>query len=430
MRSLVSLDLSPKLIIYFFILSLVVGLIAGILPAIFYSRINAIRVLKDFSSIKVFRHINLRKALIVVQYTFSLIFITATMIGYAQYRGFLHFDLGFSTKNILNVKMQGNKDDVFTRELSAIPSIKAISKSRIISSLGSIYGTSIKYKDPLDSAAVDINFIDEHYLPIHRYAFLAGRNFESRPDGAEETQAIVNVELLARFKIGEHDPGKAIGESILIDGKKLVIIGVLGNFHYGTVDRKIQPTILRYTNSEPGGYLNLLMAGSNLQESMTAIETAWHRIDPVHPLDAKFYDDQIEEAYSQFSVMIKVIGFFSFLAICIASLGLFGMVIYSTERRLKEISIRKVLGASEGMLIYLLSKGFLVLLIFSALIAIPVTWIFFSKVVLVNFAYHQPIGAGSIFIGFLLVAGIAFLMIGSYALKVARSNPASVLKTE
>ncbi len=120
------------------------------------------------------------------------------------------------------------------------------------------------------------------------------------------------------------------------------------------------------------------------------------KIDPVHPLDAKFYDEQIEEAYSQFSVMARVIGFFSFLAICIASLGLLGMVIYTTEKRLKEISIRKVLGASESMLVYLLSKGFLVLLIVAALIAIPATWLFFDKVVLVNFAYHQPISLGDI----------------------------------
>ncbi len=106
-----ALRLSPKLILYFVVLAMTVGLIAGLLPALFYSRINALLVLKDAASMKVFRHLSLRKALIVIQYTFSLIFITATIIGYNQYRGFLSFDLGFSTENILNIKLQGAKED-------------------------------------------------------------------------------------------------------------------------------------------------------------------------------------------------------------------------------------------------------------------------------------------------------------------------------
>ncbi|MBS1665022.1 MAG: ABC transporter permease [Bacteroidetes bacterium] len=424
-----SLGLSPRLVFYFILLALVVGLIAGVLPALFYSKINAVKVLKDASTLKLFRHLSLRKVLVVVQYTFSLIFITTTVIGYSQYKNFLRFDLGFTTNNILNIEMQGNKDDLLVQKLSNLPYVKGVSKSLIVSSLGSLYGSNIKYQNPSDSALVDLNYIDENYLPLHQYTFLAGRNFLHQPKDAPETEAIVNEELVKRFNIGRNNPARAIGETITIGGKKLIIAGVLKDFHYGTVESKIDPTAFRYSAS-PGGYLNVKMSDANVTTTMASIESLWKEIDKVHPLDAKFYNDQIEEAYSQFSVILKVIGFFALLAICISSLGLFGMVIYTMEKRVKEISIRKVLGASKGMLMYLLSKGFLFLLLISALIALPLTWLFFEKVVLRQFAYHQPIGFGEIFIGLVLVAGIALVMIGIQTIKIVRSNPAAVLKNE
>jgi len=163
---------------------------------------------------------------------------------------------------------------------------------------------------------------------------------------------------------------------------------------------------------------------------MEMLETAWRKVDKVHPIQAKFYNDQIESAYSQFSVIGKVIGFIAFLAICIASLGLFGMVVFTTETKLKEISIRKVLGASEGGLVYLLCEGFLILLLISALIAIPATYLFFDKIVLNNFPYHQPINMLEMLAGILVVMLLAFLMIGSQTVKAARNNPAKVLKSE
>jgi ABC-type antimicrobial peptide transport system permease subunit len=424
-----SLSLSPRLVFYFILLAIVVGVIAGLLPALFYAKVNAVQVLKNSSSLKVFRHLPLRKVLVVIQYTFSLIFITATVIGYHQYKSFLRFDLGFSTGHILNIKLQGNKDDVFAKQLGELPLVKGISRSLIVSSLGSIYGSSMKYTDPTDSAQVDLNYIDENYLPLHQYTFFAGRNFTPKQKDAPETETVVNEQLIRRFNIGHQIPEKAIGEVITIEGKKLTIVGVLKDFHYGTLESTIDPTAFRYS-TKPGGYLNVKMGDGNLPATIAVIQGLWKKMDNVHPIDAKFYDDQIEEAYSQFSVMLKVIGFFALLAICISSLGLFGMVIYTMEKRVKEVSIRKILGASEGMLMYLLSKSFLFLLLISALISLPLTWLFFEKVILTKFAYHQPIQAGDLFAGLLLVAIIALGMIGVQTLKIVRANPARVLKNE
>lgn len=426
---LISLDLSPLLVIYFIAFSIFTGILAGFLPALFFARIKAVQVMKDMASMQLFRRVTMRKALIVLQYTLSLIFITATIIGYNQYKSFLVFDLGFSTENILNIKMQGNKAEVFKKELAELPEVNTISTSRMITSLGSKYGMSMKYQT--DSTDVWLNFVDEHYLPVHRHQFLAGRNFTTRPKNGEETEVIVNQQLLKQFNIAHQTPTKALGKQLITpEGKHLTIVGVVKDFHYGTLEDKIKPLVFRYSAQEPGGYLNVKINSNNLPSVMSSIEGLWKKMDKTHPLDARFYDDQIEEAYRQFSVMVKVIGFLAFLAICIASMGLFGMVVFTTETKLKEISIRKVLGANEITLVYLLSKGFLVLLVLSALIALPVTYFFFDQVVLTKFAYHQPIHLTELLTGVSAVMILAFLLIGSQTLKVARSNPAEVLKSE
>jgi ABC-type antimicrobial peptide transport system permease subunit len=147
-------------------------------------------------------------------------------------------------------------------------------------------------------------------------------------------------------------------------------------------------------------------------------------------MEAVFYDDQIEKAYSEFSAMVKIIGFLSFLAISIASMGLLGMVVFTTETRLREISIRKVLGATEGHLIYMLSRGFLLLLAVSALIALPATYFLFDQVFLSDIVHRAPIGISELLLSIAVVMGVALLMIGSQTLRVARSNPAEVLKNE
>jgi putative ABC transport system permease protein len=424
-----SLDLSPRLVIAFVLFAIGVGLVAGFLPALFYSKINAVQVLKDASSIKVFRHIPFRKALVVIQYTFSLIFITAAIIGYHQYKGCLRLDLGFTTTNVLNIGMQGNADDVFVRELATLPAVKMVSRSVLVSSLGSLYGASVKYHDPADSSSVELNDIDENYLPLHQYSFMAGRNFVRRAKDTLGGETIVNEQLIKRFNIGGGRLDRAIGETIVISGKKLTIVGVVKDFHYGTVEEEIEPTALRYS-ADPGVYVNVKLVPGNLAATMAAIETLWKQIDKVHPLNAKFYDDEIENAYRPFAIMSQVIGFFAILAICISSLGLFGMVIYTMEKRVKEVGIRKVLGASEGVLVYLLSKGFLFLLFISALIALPVTWLLFEKVVLAKVVYHPPVQIGEMFTGLFIVGGIAIVMIGAMTMKVVRANPARVLKNE
>lgn len=429
MHDMLDLNLSLKVILGFIVFAALVGVAAGLLPAILFSKINAIKALKDVSTLRLFRHLNLRKSLIVIQYVISLAFITSTVIGFKQYKYLLSFDLGYNTENIINIEMQGNKPDLVMKELKELPEVESISRSLMITSVGNYWGTKMKYVDPLDSANVYYNGIDEMYIPLHDIKLLAGRNFTPRPDSVEESEVIVNQEVLKRFKIGDGDPLKAIDEIVTVDRKKMKIIGVVKDFYYSKADNRNSEVLLRY-NTKRTNFLNVKVSTTDWLVTLSKIESAWKKIDNVHPMEAQLYSDRIAFSYREISAMLQMMGFVSFLAVCIAFMGLLGMVIFITETRLKEISIRKVLGASDGKLIYLLSKGFMVMLFISGTIALPITYLFFDQVAFVEMANHDSISLIDLSIGFLGVLIIALLMIGSQTFKVARSNPAEILKNE
>lgn len=441
MQRTVKLDLTPSMVVVFIVFSVTVGIIAGLMPAVFFSKVSAMNALRNVSapvyrSVKGFKHGTLRRALVVIQYTVTLIFITTTAIGYVQYKNILAFDLGFNTENILNINMQGNKPDALLKELSQIPEVTALSRSLIVTSVGNAWGGHMKYKDSRDSALVLTNHVDENYLSLHGYKLIAGGNFITRPTTNEAvSEVIVNEQVLKQFNISADNPEKAIGKmvtfsSFRIKARRMTIVGVMKDFHYGKVDNLIEPVAFMPWTPGDEAVVNAKIQSTDMLAARAKIESTWKKIDRVHPFKAEFYEEAIEDAYSEFSTMVKIIGFLSFLTISIASMGLFGMVVFTTETRLKEIGIRKVMGASSGSLIYLLSRGFLSLLSISALIALPVTYLFFENFVLTNFPYHTPVQIAELFVGLLTVLLIAFIMIGSQTMKAARSNPVDVLKSE
>ncbi|HNR06668.1 MAG TPA: ABC transporter permease [Saprospiraceae bacterium] len=436
MQNMVKLDLSPAMVAAFIFFSVTVGVIAGFVPALYFSKINASHAFRNGPPRKAFKHLSLRRALVVIQYTLTLIFITATAVGYVQYKNILSFDLGFNTENILNIHMQGNKPDALLKELKEMPEVTGLSRSLIVTSVGNAWGGYMTYKNSQDSALVLTNNVDENYLPLHEYKLVAGGNFIVRPTTAEAArEVIVNEQLLKRFNIAGNDPEKAIGQEITFSNfhvhrRKMTIVGVMKDFHYGTVENVIGPVAFIPWAPEDRAIINAKIHSTDMQATLAKIESTWKKIDRVHPFKAQFYDEEIENAYNEFAAIIKIIGFLSFLAISIASMGLFGMVVFTAETRLKEIGIRKLMGASQGNLIYLLSSGFLSLLSVSALIALPLTYLFFQKVVLLRFPYHSPVQFPELFAGFLAVLLIAIVLIGSQTMKAARSNPAVVLKSE
>ncbi len=424
------LELTPALVGLFILFAIFIGVAAGFFPAIFFSQINAIQVLKNNVTVKAFRKVTLRKALIVFQYSISIMLITGALIFYKQYKHFLAFDLGYSTENILNIRLQGNKAELLKKELSELMDVKQMSTSALITSVGNMEGTTmINPNNPEDSTDVRFNIVDENYVPLHEHHLLAGRNFFPKPDSAKESEVIINQQVLKRFNIAKQDPVKALDEIVKIDGKDLRIIGVMKDFQYGRANNKSgEKIVLRY--SKEADYLNVKILSNDLPATYDKIKTIWKKIDPVHEFEAKFYDDEIQQAFSGLSASIKLAGSLAFLAICIASLGLLGMVVFTTETRLKEISIRKVMGASEGKLIYLLGRGFFVLLGVATTISLPITYLFFNELLFPKIVNHAPLNLTDGVLGVLGIMAIAAIMIGSQTLKVARTNPAEVLKAE
>lgn len=427
-QNIVSLNLSVIHLIYFFCFAIAVGIISGIFPAFLLSKIKIISVLQNINSIKLFSGLSLRKTLIIAQFTLSMGFIISTLIINKQYQYAINYDLGFSTENILNIEVQKNDHEILSSYFAQIPEVKSISKSAIIPTTGYVWGDYGKFKDPLDSTMLYYNYIDENYLSNHNFELIAGTNFISKPNQETEEFAIVNETFLERFQI--NNPYDAINETLLIDRTThLKIIGVVKDFHHNNLDHKISPFLFRYSPKR-FRIINLKIESQDILATMTKLSDAWEKVDNIHPFKAEFFDTQIQDSYLSFSIMIKIIGFLAFLAISIATFGLLGMAVYVTESRLKEISIRKVLGATEQNLVLLLSKGFIVLLIISALIAIPLTYLLFDQVVLAGTPYRAPIGALEILSGVIIIFTIGIGTIGLQTFSAVRVNPADSLKDE
>jgi ABC-type antimicrobial peptide transport system permease subunit len=424
-QQLATLTPTPTMLLSFVMLALVIGIVAGVLPAAFFSKMSTAQVLKDVSSIKLFRHLPLRKALIVLQYALSILFIVVVSLGYRQYRYWLSLDMGFNTENVLTVDLLGNNPAPLLNAFAQLPEVKQLSASSYVSSAGMSYEGMVKYNDLQDSVPLHYNFVNEGYLSLYGHTLLAGTNFTSSlPD---QSNLIINEHALHWMKLT--DPREAIGETITLDGKKFRVIGVVKDFQHNRPNQVIQNFAFRNDPSRYG-VISLKLQTSDIRTTMARLNDAWRTIDRIHPLPATFHDERIRAAFEDLSWMIRMIGAIALLSIGIAMLGLLGMVIFATETRVKEISIRKVMGASERYLVLLMSRGFLLLLLIASALAIPAGYFFCDQVVFSRSVHHAPLSALDLFGGTALVILIAMLMIGSQTWKVARSNPARVLKNE
>ena len=423
-----TLQLTWPLIGQFILFTLITGIIAGGLPAIVYSKIAPSSAFRSNLSLSGYKGVALRKVLIVVQFALSVGFIFAAIIEYRQYKFATNFDLGYSTSSVLIVELQDNDIDAVKGAFAAIPEVEMQSASLMMTSVGSYWAETVKYKDPLDSASVYFNGVDEHYLKLYENKLIAGQNFAPLKNDSASLQIIPNEQFLKRFELGS--PEEALGEIVKFDDKEARIVGVVKDFHYGSVDRKIEPFLFTYENDDFYKISLKLTKAANLVAAREKVESAWKKIDELHPIEAMFYDEHLERRYEGHSIMVKVVGSLAFLAIVIATMGLLGMVMFTAETRLKEIGIRKVLGASEQSLIYLLGKGFLVLLFIASLIAVPLTFLLFNEVVLSSIANRVTIGVIDSLIGPLLIMLIGLLTVLGITFQAARTNPATILRNE
>ena len=227
-------------------------------------------------------------------------------------------------------------------------------------------------------------------------------------------------------------PNDAVGSIVEMIGKdqSIAIVGVVKDFRHRLpmFDEEIGPMVFRNAKGK-FSYINLKVNSNDLESIVSDIEKKWAKIDPVHPIEYSFFDNQMTSNYQILSDVIAIIGFFAFMSITIACLGLLGIATYTVERRLKEIGIRKVMGAGELNITYQLSKGFIKLLIVSILIATPLVY-FINNLWLQNFANRISFGFGTIFIGTVIMLILGGLTIGSQTLRASKTNPSDILRNE
>lgn len=423
-----AVELTPDLttIIYFVGFALFVGFVAGIVPAVYFAKLTPVQALKTQPVSKGLTAINFRKVLIVSQFALSLGFIMSVVIVFNQYRHTLNHNFGFDQENILDVELQGTDPQIFRNEFAKLPAAQSISMSSGIMGTGGVEGIWIK-ENAVDSLEVYQMFIDEKYIASLNLTLLAGNNFSQDIVG-NKGNVIVNEEFLKTLKLAS--AAEAIGQVItLTSGEEVTVVGVLNNFHYTSLREPIRNFFFRYDPAR-FEYANIKMVTTDAFSSISEMEASWKTFAGDKKFTAKFFDDEISDAYSSYFGMIKICGFLGLLAITISCLGLLGMVVFTVENRVKEIGVRKVMGASASSVIVLLSKDFMKLMVIAAIIAIPITYLFFEKVYLNLQYYHADIGVLDVALSLFIMLSLGVVTILSQTVRAAKANPVDSLRHE
>jgi len=285
--------------------------------------------------------------------------------------------------------------------------------------------------DRSDTIMFSCSYIDSKYLRMHGFELIAGTGFTPLTEGKSQSNIIVNEGFLKDLELGS--PEEAIGKQIwYFNGEvKLEVQGVVRDFISMSLEAEA-PKAFGFLNGAGDGYgiLGVKIAGNDLLATMEKLEKSYKVLDPVHPFEATFYDDQIAKTYADSKTTYVIVSFLAFLAISISTLGLLGMAVFSIETRMKEISIRKVLGAGIRNLMLLLSRSFLVMITIAATIAIPVTRYIVDDVILNQFLYRTEIGLMEMLSGLVIVLLIGVLTVGWQVRKAAVQNPADLLRDE
>lgn len=425
-EEMVSLKLTPQLIGWFVLFAIATGLIAGLSPSLFFSRLSSLRALRSGKMLKALSGINFRKSLIVAQFTLSIIFVMAVVVTHKQYSYSLNTDMGFNKDNILNVKVQGNDPQILKSELMKLPEVSNVSFSSYIPGVGNWNNLQLVDARNQDSIWVHHIEVDDSYLNNMEIELIAGRNFVPGENDARESVMLVNETFVKNFGLGS--PSEALGTVFNVGGNSVEIIGVIKDIIYANLEEYINSFVIRNTGQYQ--YANLKVASSDILGTLSSVEQVWDNVDSNHRMDAQFMDTQIEDYYEFLVDFMKIFGFIGFLAVSISSLGLFGMAIYSTQTRMKEIGIRKTFGASEKKLIYLLSRGFFKMVMWAILIGTPICYFLFDKVILAQNVYRTQITIVEVGGSILALILLCFITIITQTWKAARTNPANVLRDE
>ena len=411
-------------------------LLSGLYPAFVLSSFNPVRVLK--SAIPVSQSgFSLRKGLITFQFLVSVLLISGTYLVYRQVAFMKNQDLGFDIKKIVvingpRVVISSGKEVLYSKyrtfknEAVGHHAVSAVSYTSQIPTRGYMgEATARKLGEPESAKKAGYAvMVDTSFTSAYDLVFLAKKKF---PNEIEPYRwLVVNEEAVDAFGLGS--PEEAVGEKLLVFDDTSEILGVVQNVHWSSLRDAHQPILFSLDN-EYGAYFSVKINLSDIPETIAHVESAYKATFPNDPFSYFFLDDSFNQQYQADLQFGNLFSAFSALAVFIACLGLFALVSYSATLRTKEIGIRKVLGATVGNLMVLLSWEYLMLLLVASITAIPVV-VIGGKAWLDNYAYKIEMGAGLFIVPALILFVIALLTVSYRTYAAARANPAEALRTE
>ncbi|GAB3643470.1 ABC transporter permease [Spirosoma arcticum] len=420
----------------FFGLSVFTGLLAGSYPAFYLSSFRPVMVLKGKFTNSL-AAVSLRRGLVVFQFMLSVVLIIASVVIHQQMNFLRSADLGFAKDQQIIIPLRSGmakaSSSALKTALTSLAQIESVGASAYYPGIFNPedvnqFGEGQTAKD---GKRTRTNRVDADYLKTLAIKPVAGRLF-SRDFPADTNLRVVLNEQAVK-EMGYKSAQAAVGKMAYTerDGERVgfTIVGVVKDFHFEDLHLPITPYAFTLNQRNDHNYIVAHVKAGEVQPMLQSLEATWKKLNPNEPFEYSFLDQEFQKNYIAENRLSTIVGYFTFIAILISCLGLFGLASFNVDQRVKEIGIRKVLGATVGNVVLLLSKDFLKLVLIAVVIASPLAWFIMNKW-LQNFAYQTRIGVSVFVITTLVALLITGLTVSYQAIKAALMNPVKSLRSE